>query len=156
MPFVSCLCGWCPTVSCPPDQYDTTQHRMSYNKQAQPCKAVYPKQVIPPNGHPINSKPGRGGFPSGGDLLLQPTVHTAHGSAVRMQHSIPRWGTECPWQLPVSRVQGMRAQQPQMGNASQLCIFFQTESEQENFVKISAAVSQIIEWLGLEWTLKIM
>lgn len=41
-----------------------------------------------------------------GELLLQPTVHTVHRSAVKMQHSIPTWGTECPWQLPVSRVQG--------------------------------------------------
>lgn len=73
-----------------------------------------------------------------------------------MQHSIPGWGTErSPWQLPVIRVQEMQAQQLKMGNASQLRIFFQTESEQ-NFVKISAAVSQIIEWLGLEWILKIM
>lgn len=130
---------------------------MSYNKQAQPCKAVYPKQVIPPNGHPINSKPGWEDFPSGwGTAAPAPSAHTAHGSAVRMQHSIPRWSTEhSPWQLPVIRVQEMQAQQLKMGNASQLRIFFQTESEQ-NFVKISAAVSQIIEWLGLEWILKIM
>jgi len=52
-------------------------------------------------------------------------------------------------------VQEIQTQQLKMGNASQLRIFFQTESEQ-NFVKISAAVSQIIEWLGLEWILKIM
>lgn len=62
MSLMSCHCGLCPTVSCPPDQYDTTQRCVSYNKQTQRCEAVYPKQVIPPNGHPINRKSGWDGF----------------------------------------------------------------------------------------------
>lgn len=62
MSLMSCHCSLCPTVSCPPDQYDTTLHCMSYNKQMQQCKAVYPKQVIPPNGHPINRKSGWDGL----------------------------------------------------------------------------------------------
>ena len=62
MSLMSCHCGLRPAVSCPPDRYDTARHCVSHKKPTRRCKAVYPKQVIPPNGHPINRQSGWDGF----------------------------------------------------------------------------------------------